>query len=58
MPSTSRYEASYNSSMDNVSKLILAEMMKRTPPDMSHVKPLTEHAVKAMIRNLRAAAKK
>ncbi len=30
--------------------------MKRKIPDMSHLKPPTEHAVYPMIRNLRAAA--
>ncbi len=34
----------------------MIEMIKRDFPDMSQVKPPTEHAVKAMIRNLHAAA--
>lgn len=57
MPSTGGYEASYNSSMDDVSNRILKEMMKRKHQDMSHVKPPSKHAVKAMIRNLHAAVK-
>jgi len=37
--------------------LQLNKIMKYKKPDMSQVKPPTEHAVKKMARNLRAAAK-
>ena len=42
--------------MDDLSKQILQEMMRRRLPDMSHIKPPTESAAQTMIKNLRAAA--
>lgn len=43
--------------MDDLSKQQLTEIMKRQLPDMSHVKPPTELAIKKMLRNLRSATK-
>lgn len=42
--------------MDDKTKLQLQKIMKCRMPDLSHIKPPTEHAVYAMIRNLHAAA--
>ena len=42
--------------MEDLSKLILQEYMRRRMPDLSQVKPPTESAAQTMINNLRAAA--
>ncbi len=42
--------------MDDLSKQILQELMKRQLPDMSHIKPPIESAAQKMIKNLHAAA--
>jgi len=42
--------------VDDLSKQILQEIMRRQLPDMSHIKPPTESASQKMIKNLRAAA--
>lgn len=57
MPSTATYIRSYNVSMKVLRKKVQAELMNRKPIDFSNVKPPTKHAVHAMVKNLRAAAK-
>jgi hypothetical protein len=42
--------------MEDINNKLLAKMMKRQLPNMSHVKPPTESAATTMIRNLRAAS--
>jgi hypothetical protein len=43
--------------MKDANNLMLRKMMERQLPDLSHLKPPTELAIKKMIRNLWAAAK-